>query len=726
MGKARLPRILQLKRLVVFLLCWGSLPLSAETLIKPELSSKIINTGEVLTWEVLLEDVVEPQQVSVEVLPQLEGGFLISQPVVRKNYQEQDQTQQAGVKVVCLFRSYEPGIKTLSEALIRVRPLSPHEIPAPIQQTTSDNTKLAPEEQKLSSVATTALPSSEEKIYRSSQHAVEIHTRYRNQSILPPKIEWLVEKNQVYEGENIPIYLILKERRSLAIPERIVIQSLQRGGIEEVKGLCPVRRYSISDMLVFDLPLASYFYTTQSVGKVALPQISVTFEELGVATTPPATVEVLPLPESVKTTNAVGDFSFSVVYEKKKLAPGDSFEISLVLEGSGNFNQIVFPEIETENLIEMGRRNEDVWHRDENRYSGVKQLHYQFMVEEGGRPVVVNVPQLFWYSTLEKQVKKSENVLISLATSKEIVETLSLSAGGESSPHTIEEIETFREPNPFREPLWYLLFLPGAVILLVLPLVLLIRRRHQRHLALLAGGLSLFLFISNTTVVTSSRLPVVNLTELLQEGKAAFDQGEYQKALDFWSQWEQQSKDSRNACLSFNQALASLALKKTADGVWYLRKAITLRPTFNPYREFYNELIKKNHLIYSLPPDLKISSWGLFLSLVVGFNLLALSSLLIVVSRKRFWILLAVLCSVQILISSIIFSYCLYQRHEKRFILTEAASLLKIPKENSSVGINCGEGFVVDKIGEIDQFLLVQNGLGITGWIEKSKVREDF
>lgn len=687
--------------LVAVLLIVFRMPLYSENVIRPDLSSRTINTGSVLTWEMLLSDVSEPEAVSIKELPQLDGGVLISGPVVRRNYIQQNrQSEQKGVRVVCLFRAGQTGIRKISSAVV----------------------------------------TAEDRIYRSSEHSVEVHVFYRNQSVLPPKIEWQLEKTKAYEGENVTVYLILKERRSLAMPERITIQSLQKGSLEEVKGLCPVHRYSIADILVFDLPLAAYFYTAESAGRVALPRVSVLFEDLGVAVTPPAYIEIMPLPETVRRTNAVGDFSFSVIYEKKTLTEGSTFNVSLVLEGSGNFNRLVFPEIRTENVIEIGHKSEDVWYRDGSRYSGVKRLNYQFVVEKGGLPAIVSVPELYWYSVVKNQVQKSAPVDIRLKTVLPAKDSLPAPVGSEFPTYSPEEILSYKEYNPFGNPLSLLIFSPGVLFLLLLPFVSFIRKKKKKKAAVTGGAvLIFFLFSSLTTaapdmVLREDENPALgmelvrfsDISVLLNEAREAFDSGNYEEAFSCWSQWEEMSGEHRNARLSFNLAASAAALGKQADAVYYIRKAISLNPMNSRHRGFYEKLESEYGLRYSMRPAVKVSGFAAFLFLGIGFNLFALFVFLSVVAKRRLPAVLAVVCFLEIGLSGFFLALYGYDRYEKNIILTESALLLKISDSNASGVMNLSEGTVLSVLGETEQFCLVRNNLGITGWIEKTKLRKEY
>lgn len=698
MGDRRFPDRWRFAGLVIFLFLGYRIPLYSENIVHPDLSAKVINTGAVLTWEMLLPDAEDPQSVTVETLPQLDGGVLISGPIVRRNYiQRNRQSEQKGVRVVCLFRAVKTGIRPISSAVVSVG-------------------------------GTT---------YRTGVHSVEVHSFYRNQSVLPPKIEWQIEKTQAYENENVIVYLILKERRSLAMPERISIQSLRKGALEEVKGLCPIRRYSIGDMLVFDLPLAAYFYTAENTGRVTLPQVTVSFEDLGVAVTPPAYIDIVPLPDAVKRTNAVGDFSFTVVYEKKPLTEGSRFHVGLVLEGSGNFNRLVFPEIKASNLIEVGRKTEDIWYRDGSRYSGVKRLNYQFVVEKGGEPVSVAVPELYWLSVVNNRVQKSSPVNIRLKTDTVTKVPLSSPVGTEFPVYSPEMIVSYKEYNPFRDPLYLLILLPGCILFLLLPLVFLVRRRSQKR-AVAAGGVLMLLFLLTSqspvsdaadigspeaAVVQSPGLP--GKTDWLEEARKAFDEGRYEAALVNWTEWERETGGTRNARLDFNRAVASAAAEKHADAVFFIRKAVSLNPMNSLYREFYEKLEREYGLRYSIGPVIRISGFAAFLFLGVGFNLFALFVFLAVVMKRRLMIVLAAVCIVETGLSCFILSLYIAGRLEENVILTENGALLKIPQTEASSIINLPEGFVLNVLGETDDFYLVKNSLGITGWIEKTKLRKE-
>ena len=88
-------------------------------------------------------------------------------------------------------------------------------------------------------------------------------------------------------------------------------------------------------------------------------------------------------------------------------------------------------------------------------------------------------------------------------------------------------------------------------------------------------------------------------------------------------------------------------------------------------------------------------------------------------------IVFAVVCIVEIGLSCFILSLYVFGRLEENVILTENGALLKIPHSDASSVLNLPEGSVLNVLGETEDFYLVKNSLGITGWIEKRKLREE-
>ena len=161
-GVAKFPGTAGLVAVFVFLF---SLPLYAENRIIPRLDAKTVTAGSVVTWEVPLPDVEDPEAVSVLTSPEMEGSVAVSAPVVRRNYiRSGDRSVQEGVIVVCLFRPQRPGIQKISEAVLKIGSRT---------------------------VFVTA-------------RAVEVQAAYRRRSVLPPEIELKPEKTTVYEGETVP------------------------------------------------------------------------------------------------------------------------------------------------------------------------------------------------------------------------------------------------------------------------------------------------------------------------------------------------------------------------------------------------------------------------------------------------------------------------------------------------------------------------------------------
>ena len=80
-GVAKFPGTAGLVAVFVFLF---SLPLYAENRIIPRLDAKTVTAGSVVTWEVPLPDVEDPEAVSVLTSPEMEGSVAVSAPIVRR------------------------------------------------------------------------------------------------------------------------------------------------------------------------------------------------------------------------------------------------------------------------------------------------------------------------------------------------------------------------------------------------------------------------------------------------------------------------------------------------------------------------------------------------------------------------------------------------------------------------------------------------------------------
>ena len=140
------------------------------------------------------------------------------------------------------------------------------------------------------------------------------------------------------------------------------------------------------------------------------------------------------------------------------------------------------------------------------------------------------------------------------------------------------------------------------------------------------------------------------------------------------------------------------------------------------------ENLKKEYgLNYSVRPVLKISGTAALITLCIGFNTGALLIFLGVLLRRRDFSVGVMVSFIVILVSGFCLLLYGYDHAVSRNVISvESAALLKIPKTYSADLLAVSEGTVLNVLGESGNFLIVRNDLGITGWIEKTKVRPDF
>lgn len=681
--------------LVTLFFVFSTVSLYASSELRPELSSDTVLVGSGLTWSLYISDTSDPDSVSIIEVPQMEGGVLTSPPDIRENYVGIDgKNVQKGVVVVCVFHPNEAGIKKIGKAVFQV-----------------GQTRTIVAEEK----------------------AVEVQIRHHGKAVLPPQIELKPNKTVVYEGESILVQLILKERRIAELPRRIEMELPENDLFEEVKGTDPIQRYQIADMTVFDLPLAVLFYTPTAVGKIRMPSVSVAFDEFGKVSTPSKEIEVLPLPALAKQNGAVGDFSFSVFHEKKKLSEGDFLDIDLVLEGRGNFGQLTFPSLKTSNLSEVEQKTEDLWRRDGDRFSGVQRIQYRFVVEKGGIPVVFSVPEWGWFSPTQKRVVKSNGVFVSIPTDA-VDEVLEEHFFAESyQPFSPSLVENNREYNPMISPFSGVVFLPGVLLLIFFAVFIIVRRKKFGRIGLsLLVVFSFFLLMSFLIAESDSAEKPEGLTDkelnsvdVLNEAQAAFESKDFERAAALWEFWEIQTENDRNSRLCFNRALAAVR-GDLPEAVFQIRKAISLKPLDSVYRKFYEELKDEYGLQYSVKTVPAVSALIAFICAGIAFNLAVLFLVLSVLLKKRS-LSIAVVTWLAILTVSMGFLILYVSAQvKKNAILTESAFLLKTPRPYSSGILEMPLGTTVAVLGETEEFLIVRNDLGITGWIEKSKTKADF
>ena len=262
--------------------------------------------------------------------------------------------------------------------------------------------------------------------------------------------------------------------------------------------------------------------------------------------------------------------------------------------------------------------------------------------------------------------------------------------------------------NLFESPLFYLLLLPGPLLAAGL---LVSRRRADVRASL---GL-LFLFLLSG----SGEDPEWMINT--EKGAAAFREGEYQTALDFFLR-----ADELTGChsgLQYNIAVCFYNLGQRGEVVYHLRKSIGANPSLRISREILVRLEKEWGLSRQVPPGVRMHPDFPFLLTVVLFNI-TIAFLGAVFRFRRPGIFIAFVLTALLTLGSLggfMYAYA-DNRRPVVVVVEDRGDLKKVPLDRVGGWLVLPEGTALRVVGRAQGYYLVRTGLGLEGWIKEGSV----
>jgi len=520
--------------------------------------------------------------------------------------------------------------------------------------------------------------------------------------LVPPRIRWELYSDRVYSGQTASVILKAVMQEEIKIFERIKVDPPGMGIFENVKGLGEIETETYMNSEFFSYPVASYLYTPTRTGRVLLPPAYVYQDGLS-GRAGGVWIWVDPVPEEIKESGAIGDFTLSTMVEKQIITGTEESKLHIRIEGVGNLDYLKPPEplLEEMQISAKEEKVDIIPHKA--GYEGVREIIYslsskeEHSEEKKGR---VSIPSFKWFNPETGEIEKSqtEEYTITIRPSPVYEEK-------EEFPFTlmeIEEINSMREKNLYTQLCSYFFLLPGTLILGVC-------------LILQKGGKALLpvLFI----LLGATLSGVSSIEELVLRGIEYYNEGELFKAQKCFSD----ALESRpgNPGLLFNRGIINYRLGRYGEAIADLRKAILYEPSNMELREYLDWMEEK----LSLEAQAKLPSFIhpdiFFIITVVSWNLLCLTFTVFLYRKTAMIFILTVLLSVMFAISGGGLIYTALERGQEKGVVREKKKIKKIPEETSSAWFALQEGTTVRIISSSYDFYLAETAYGVKGWIKK-------
>lgn len=570
---------------------------------------------------------------------------------------------------------------------------------------------------------------------------------------IPLQAAWRLpnEKQGVslFAGEAIPV--VLELRNELGETKASSVQlSHPPAGFEEVPEFAAPAKRTVGTSTLYDVPVDSYILSPAAAGTVTLPAATVTAGGRS-GSAVPRTVQILPIPNAVSSSGAIGALAFRAWTTTRTVVGGEEISLHLRVEGTGNLPRIVLPSPSAGGLLEVDRLENRSIKPGSMGYSGFRETVYRYLfqspttgqgdqgtINPSGRPAAnIVVPSFTWLDpdsgAVETVPEKTFTVVLpgsaqgrSSMSSSASTQTLAAPEGSSSSARAVRgELAGFpfklRSAASVRSSEYhelyshsdtYLWLLPGPI---VFGIFLLLRPRRKKG----GGGLAAAVFMA---LLTSCAIAPVHDT--VSKGTTAYREGRFDAAAaDFLAA---QKIYPRNAALSFDLALAEYRLGRYGEAIHSLRTAIYFAPLAPDYREALDWMVKQIGVPEQVPPAYPIHPDLFLLALIISVNAAAILGMLVLLRRTGGLAIALILFLVVAVISAGGLGYTAIKRSvETAVVKSSGTEMTKIPMAVAGRWLELPAGMAVRILDDADGYYLVETAYGNTGWVKKNRVLVD-
>ena len=511
---------------------------------------------------------------------------------------------------------------------------------------------------------------------------------YANRKLyMPLEVEWTTPAEKIYAGDAIPLFLMVKNQETVSIFDRTRVATPRDGFLEEAGNLGEISVLETNDIVLYDIPAEAFIFTSPVSGRITIPAAGV--DQGGITGwSSDFSLDILPIPDEILSTGAVGKFNLKSVISSAQVYTGDEIRLTCTVSGTGNLNFMKIPEPEVQGLVLVSTEDIPEYSYTSEGYSGEKSVQYVFTAEEPGSATVI-VPE-FPY------LERGTGGVVTISAKEFSVDVSPVPAAGEAEDADMiplaridEDTGSLRWKSFYMKPEFYLWFLPGPFFLV------------------------LFSFVKGRRLIISLVITVIIMVVIVSVTNSFFSGKDI-------------PNPPGNAAAFYNTAVGQIEEKQYTSALHNIRLAVYTDPVSRHYREALNWLEDKLGFVNPVSPAVAYHPDIFFLVLILSFNLLAVGFVLRRVLQSATPAVIIILMSAVVLLSAGFMSYGHISRTRLTGIILPAESYIKkIPDESAGNWLRIGQGTPVRLKDESGVFTLIETGDGIKGWISIENVRLD-
>jgi hypothetical protein len=540
-------------------------------------------------------------------------------------------------------------------------------------------------------------------IRQTERHLLEIALG-PNDDRVPFDAAWHVPTETVYEGQTVPVYLQIERARSFSFPGEINVDAPDGAVFEEVQGLGSVGSEVVAGVELLRYPVATFLMTPSTTGELRIPSALVGQGELA-RRAEARVLEVLPLPDAVQETLAVGRYRFSAELSANELTEGESAELTLRAEGTGNLDFFRFPEVDAGDMTvgAVGEQSEVA--PVPAGLVGSRELRLRVAPREPGEHGIT-VERFRWLDPGTGRVRSQGPYRFTLDVKAAEVSVAETRESTPFGPLSVAEIERVQPVEMYRIPAFYLLFLPPLVTIALAFAGFGVKR---------TGLVSLFAVPLCLLLVAAT--PVRDLpTDEIEAAVTALEEGSLTDAV--WRLQALYEDHPRSPGILYNLGYAAYLAEDRGLSVYALREALRIRPMFETAREGLAwvedqyGLDRQAEIRARVHPDV---------ALVALFVLAYVMAGLVFGVRRRGEARYAIsfISSLLLMIAAaVLMVYAVRGAGLPTAVVRrEGASLKQVPVAEAKQWLTLPAGTAVRPLEDYGGYRLVRTGFGVEGWI---------
>ncbi|MBI9107970.1 MAG: BatD family protein [Spirochaetales bacterium] len=513
---------------------------------------------------------------------------------------------------------------------------------------------------------------------------------YKNRKLyMPLEVEWRPAFEDVYAGEAVPLFLIVQKQEVVSLFDRIRVAIPRDGYFEKAEGLGEINQLGEGNLILYDIPVAAYIFTSPVPGEVKIPAAGV--DSGGITGwTDILSLKILPVPGQISATGAIGDFDFNTSVNSSEISAGKNIILTSVVNGRGNLNYLQIPEPEAGGCILISRIETDDFARSLSGYSGSKTVVWTFNAMEAGISEITTPD----FSFLNKETGIIETIPEKTHRINVIPAAIEPEAADEEGVHPFSgldsELDTSREwRDYYKGYINYIWLLPAAVFFLMSRLL-----KGRRNIVALV--ITLIIMVSAVSLIRS-----------------------------FAGPWNA-AAEGRGPADYYNRAAGMYDDGNLTGSLHNLRTAVYSDPMNKMFYETLNALEEQNGYLSAVSPSVQLHPDLFFYILIGAVNFFFLAAFLKSIKPGALVSVAYIMSAFVILCSSGLIVY----NHLSRTSLTGIVAgsnvyIKKIPRKSAENWLLMRPGTSVKIIDGSDDFLLIETGMGVKGWIEHGLILED-